>query len=56
MNTKTKMLVKRIVAFLIASPTIIKYAKEIWIMLEEIYNQETWNELEEIKKESNREE
>lgn len=56
MNTKIKMLVKRIITFLIASPAIIKYAKEIWMMLEEIYNQETWNELEYFKKESKREE
>ena len=52
MNTKSKLLLKRIVTFLMASPTIIKYVKEIWEMLKEIYNQETWIELEEIKKES----
>lgn len=52
MSIKTKLLLKKIVTFLLCSPAIIKHAKDIWDMLKEIYNQETWNELNEIKEKS----
>lgn len=50
MNTnKLKLTAKKIYKFILLAPTIFKYAKGIWEMLKEIYNEETIAELEIIK-------
>ena len=49
MATKISIIWKRIKAFIIYAPTIIKYIEGLWNTLKEVYNEETLEEIEEIK-------